>query len=210
LLSGTKFRVELKKQIMAIQDKRSGDGNERDITTNRNEQRSSIPDDLPDSPRDQERLRNEETTINLPDVTDIPGQENVPVAPLGMLADTTISSDDEEGKGVFDKDEEEGNVEFVMGTKGDVSKDERRALEDDSYLPARDENNLRDARMDNVDFQGEALNERGFGEERSGKDLDIPGSELDDRNENIGEEDEENNDYSLGSSDNDNAEQRTS
>jgi hypothetical protein len=30
-------------------------------------------------------------------------------------------------------------------------------------------------------------------------DLDIPGSELDDANENIGEEDEENNYYSLGS-----------
>ena len=29
-------------------------------------------------------------------------------------------------------------------------------------------------------------------------DLDIPGAELDDANEEIGEEDEENNDYSLG------------
>jgi hypothetical protein len=31
-----------------------------------------------------------------------------------------------------------------------------------------------------------------------GDDLDIPGAELDDANENIGEEDEENNYYSLG------------
>ena len=33
---------------------------------------------------------------------------------------------------------------------------------------------------------------------RTGDDLDVPGSELDDELENIGEEDEENNYYSLG------------
>jgi len=32
----------------------------------------------------------------------------------------------------------------------------------------------------------------------SGDDLDIPGAELDDANEIIGEEDEENNNYSIG------------
>jgi hypothetical protein len=41
-----------------------------------------------------------------------------------------------------------------------------------------------------VDFEGE-----------SGGDLDIPGSELDDEQENIGSEDEENNYYSLGGED---------
>jgi hypothetical protein len=35
-------------------------------------------------------------------------------------------------------------------------------------------------------------------EEESNIDLDIPGAELDDKNEAIGEEDEENNYYSLG------------
>ena len=34
-----------------------------------------------------------------------------------------------------------------------------------------------------------------------GKDLDVPGSELDDKDENIGEEDEENNYYSIGGDD---------
>ena len=33
--------------------------------------------------------------------------------------------------------------------------------------------------------------------DRSGDDLDVPGSEEDDANEEIGEEDEENNSYSL-------------
>ena len=53
-------------------------------------------DDLTDSPSDRERLQPEKTTIDLPDVSDIPGQEHVHVPPLGDLADTTISSDDEE------------------------------------------------------------------------------------------------------------------
>lgn len=42
------------------------------------------------------------------------------------------------------------------------------------------------------------LNEKNFEEDMSGDDLDIPGSELDNQQENIGSEDEENNYYSLG------------
>lgn len=52
--------------------------------------------ELTDSASDQERLQPEETIIELPDVNDIPGQENIHPAPLGQLADVTISSDDEE------------------------------------------------------------------------------------------------------------------
>lgn len=40
------------------------------------------------------------------------------------------------------------------------------------------------------------MNELSFENDKSGKDLDIPGSELDDQQENIGSEDEENNYYS--------------
>lgn len=44
----------------------------------------------------------------------------------------------------------------------------------------------------------EQPNEKDFNHDKSGSDLDIPGSELDDFLENIGSEDEENNYYSLG------------
>jgi hypothetical protein len=44
----------------------------------------------------------------------------------------------------------------------------------------------------------ESLNEKDFKEDMSGDDLDVPGSELDDRKERKGSEDEENNYYSLG------------
>jgi hypothetical protein len=42
------------------------------------------------------------------------------------------------------------------------------------------------------------MNEKGFEEDMSGDDLDVPGSELDDQQESVGSEDEENNYYSLG------------
>lgn len=48
-----------------------------------------------------------------------------------------------------------------------------------------------------------ASNEKDFNDDFSGSDLDIPGSELDDEQENIGSEDEENNYYSLGGDDHD-------
>ncbi|MBD0333434.1 MAG: hypothetical protein ICV66_12345 [Chitinophagaceae bacterium] len=67
---------------------------------NQQEKQSSIPNDLPDEPKDEKRLKPEEAIIDLPDVKDIPGQEFVHVPPLGELADTTISSDDEEGLGI--------------------------------------------------------------------------------------------------------------
>lgn len=76
--------------------------------------------DLPDSPHDAERLKREETIIELPDVEDIPGQEFVHVAPLGELADITISSADEEGEGLFDDDADDDA--FIPGTEAEVSK----------------------------------------------------------------------------------------
>ena len=46
-------------------------------------------------------------------------------------------------------------------------------------------------------------NEKDFKDDETGDDLDVPGSELDDEEENVGNEDEENNYYSLGGDDHD-------
>jgi hypothetical protein len=199
-IDGTKFLV-ITKTVVMDNNRNSNERGERDLNSNRLEGHSSRPGDLPDSKQDREKLENEETFIDLPDVKDIPGQEFVHTAPLGSLGDTTASSDDEEGRGVFDLDDSE---DFTPGTEADVSRGERSALEQIDYLPTQDENNLIRARMDNADFQNEPLNERSFGEVRTGQDLDVPGAENDNANERIGEEDEENNNYSLGSGDNDN------
>jgi len=179
---------------------------EREPNNNRLEGRSSIPGDLPESPRDREELKTEETFIDIPDIKDIPGQEFVHGPSLEALGDTTAASDDEEGTRIFDLDESE---DFTPGTAGDVSPGQRKALEQTDYLPTRDEDNLVRARMDNVDFQNEPLDEKGFGEIKTASDLDVPGAENDDRDESIGEEDEENNDYSLGSAANDNVTEGT-
>ena len=171
------------------------DPNYRDQNSNRMERASSTPNDLPDNENDSKKLEAEETYIDLPDVKDIPGQEFVHAPSLGALADTTISSDGEEGKGIFDEEDDED----LISDESNISRDERNTLEQTDYMPTRDEDNLNNARMDNVDFQGDALNEKSFGEERTGSDLDIPrGSDTDRR----GVGDEENRLYSLGNSDN--------
>lgn len=160
--------------------------------------------DIKDSPGDTEKLRQEETTLDLPEVKDIPGQEHIHVAPLGELADTTISSDDEEGADLLDDWNDEDDASIRMGTDADVTRSDRTILETaDNFQATEDEDRLRKASMDDTDFEGESLNEAGFGKEQTGSDLDIPNSETDDANEEIGEEDEENNSYSLGSDSND-------
>ena len=49
-----------------------------------------------------------------------------------------------------------------------------------------------------TDRQDDDWNEANFDQNHTGDDLDVPGSEADDAQEAIGEEDEENNYYSLG------------
>jgi hypothetical protein len=183
------------------------DPNSRDMSANRLERNSSSPNDLPDSKEDREKLQPEETFIDLPDVKDIPGQEFVNAPPVGSLGDTTISSADEEGRNVFDRDDSEDLRR--TGDGADVNRNEREALERIDYMPTTDEDNLQNARMDNVDFQNEPLNERSFGEERSGRDLDVPGNTDETRTDSMGQGDEENKYYSLGSADNDNVTEGT-
>jgi hypothetical protein len=61
---------------------------------------------------------------------------------------------------------------------------------------SKDEINLKRAELDDVDDDGDFLNEETSAVDNTGEDLDIPGSEDDDADEAIGEEDEENNGYS--------------
>jgi hypothetical protein len=155
--------------------------------------------DLPETRDDKKHLDPDETTMDLPDVKDIPGQEHIHVPPLGELADTTISSDDEEGVGVLDNANDEEKEDAFYSN---VTKEEKKTLKDaaEKTPDVRDEKNLEEAALDQRDEEGELLNEK---TDRSGKDLDVPGSEEDDANEEIGEEDEENNPYSLDSEDED-------
>ena len=60
-----------------------------------------------------------------------------------------------------------------------------------------DDNRLKRSHLDNTDNDGESLNEHSSADDVSGEDLHIPGAEDDDPDEMIGEEDEENNGYSV-------------
>jgi len=179
----------------------AGNDQPRNTTINRSAAQNT---DLPDTPHDAERLKGEETFIELPDVKDIPGQEFVHVAPLGELADTTISSADEEGEGLFEDDATDADDDAIPGTEADVSKGERVALQRASNdMPTTDDNQLQRARMDNTDFEGERLNEGSFGATRTGNDLDIPDAVDETTTDALGQGDEENDYYSLGSDSND-------
>ena len=76
----------------------------------------------------------------------------------------------------------------------DVSPAERALLDESIEDSMLEGENLNRSSLDETDADGEALNVESSG--ATGEDLDIPGAELDDDNELLGEEDEENNGYS--------------
>lgn len=155
--------------------------------------------ELTDSPRDKKELKNEDFTIDMPDVKDIPGQEFVHAPNPGEYADTTISSSDEEGEGIWPDE----NDEDLSDENSLVSDVERKILDDSANdMPTSDEQQLRRAELDSTDNEGQLLNEKASSNSISGSDLDVPGADTDDESEDIGEEDEENNSYSIGGDNN--------
>ena len=79
----------------------------------------------------------------------------------------------------------EDEISIVPGTEADVTKEDLRILNstEGAYANASQSNTV------------------------TGEDLDVPGADEDDPNEDIGEEDEENNYYSLGGDNHDNLEE---
>jgi len=133
---------------------------------------------------------------------DIPGQEHIENAGVpGELADTTISSDDEEGvsggKDLLSPDEED-DLGIVMGTEADVTNDDLTLLGDrNADMDLGEDEQVRKATVDDKDTDGDLLNESGG--DQSGEDLDIPeADESDEEIDSMGQGDEENNYYSLG------------
>ncbi len=147
-----------------------------------------VKTDLQDSNEDKKKLQPDEGTLELPDVKDIPGQEHVRPLVGGEFADTTISSADEEGKGLLDTDDLVNNDVNVTNTERDLL---QRSSES---MATGDDEQLNSAALDATDEDGTPLNEK---IDNSGADLDVPGAEEDDNDEEVGEEDEENNSYSF-------------
>jgi hypothetical protein len=184
--------------------------NSNDDAREDNVRSASTGGDLPDSPHDEERMQVEEVIMDLPEVKDIPGQENILPPQMESFADTTISSADEEGEGLFEDDDTDEDTDLIMGNEADVSKEEQITLQNAGEdMPTDDNTRLRASALDSEDLEGDPLNEASMGDDVSGGDLDTSGVDADDAMEAIGEEDEENNTYSLGSDDNDNLNEGT-
>jgi hypothetical protein len=143
--------------------------------------------------------KKDKNTIDLPEVSDIPGQEHIRAPRLGELADSTASSDDEEGDDVL----EDGDDDLRLDRRSNVSKQEKDMLGSiDRRRADSEDESLRTGLLDSADEDGTPLNEKSFGNERnddlSADDLDVPRESDDDI-----DEDEENEDYSLSDNNDD-------
>jgi hypothetical protein len=98
----------------------------------------------------------------------------------------------EKAKGQKSSDNDKDPI-LVPGTSADVNKNDLEAL------------GPKDLSMDMGD--DEDLKHRLYPVDFAGKDLDVPGSEMDDEQEQTGSEDEENNSYSIGGDDHDKLEE---
>jgi hypothetical protein len=182
---------------MDIQSKKTGEENERDPLTDNEAikntddvgrdklQKDNInkpaPPGYPGYPASEDLLNPSNTTER----ADVDVER---ISRAGRVADevpasgSTISTHDMELPETGDLDDDE-DLGIVEGTEADVTKEDLLILgpKDQDMDMGEDE-----------DVKG------GFPLELTGEDLDVPGEELDDPNEDIGEEDEENNYYSLG------------
>ncbi len=153
--------------------------------------------DIKDPEKDQAKMQGETIIIDMPEVKDIPGQENVTPPRIREMEDVTISSADEEGAGLLDDLNSENDDAVAAGNSGNVSAAEKRLLKQSAeHLPTAETDDFKRMTLDEKDAEGDFLNEKGIRQDRSGSDLDTPGAELDDEDELNGEEDEENNIYS--------------
>ena len=138
------------------------------------------------------KTQEQDITINMPEVKDIPGQEHIKPPRLKEMMDTTISSADEEGEGILDDINKEED-DAIVDNNSNVSKLEKKVLSQSDRQVNAESEDLDKLALDKIDDDEDV--EQGDPSDM-GEDLDVPGSELDDEDEDIGEEDEENNSYS--------------
>lgn len=148
---------------------------------------------MAESANDRKHLEPDEAVLDLPDVKDIPGQEHIHVPDMREYADTTISSADEEGDGIFDDEdgEEEDDLDedaadlvsddsdYDENSEDKVTPTERQMLEMAAEQTPGDEEaeDRRRMTLDNVDDDGVPLMEADLESDAEGEDLDLPEDE---------------------------------
>jgi hypothetical protein len=130
-----------------------------------------LHDDIQDSPEDQEKLKSEEVTLDLPELKDIPGASRSGKNASLLPGDTTISSADEEADDLFD-DDDDLTEENNMRDDSNVSPVEKKLLRD-SLDPSYDTDlPVHSISLDRKDNEGVLLNESGMDRDLFGEDLD--------------------------------------
>jgi len=163
--------------------------------TDDNEVKNPVPDKgLSATKKSATREQKNVILMDMPEVKDIPGQENIRPPHLRGMIDITISSADEEGEGLLDDLNKQDDEDELTGNSSNVSVAERRLLLQADRPVTEEVEDKKKLSLDKTDGK-DTLNEESDPSDM-GNDLDIPGSELDDDNEKLGEEDEENNSYS--------------
>jgi hypothetical protein len=166
------------------------------MSTDSNNRKNRIPENDPskamDSKKEVERSEDAKTDQDFPGYPHYPAREdimdkrndfhkeNIDVENLPNSKNLTgvsqrFSSDQNQQGGV--QETADDDLEIKEGTEADVDDDDLAILNSSDAEIGRPQN------VSNEDLD---------------TDLDVPGSELDDENEVVGEEDEENNYYSLG------------
>jgi hypothetical protein len=133
--------------------------------------------------------------MDMPEVKDIEGQENIRPPHIREMMDTTISSADEEGEGLLDDLNKDDADYDALDENSNVSEAEKNLLSKTDRPVTEENKDISKLALDKSDGT-DLLNEGSDPSVDMGSDLDIPGAELDDEDEAIGEEDEENNAYS--------------
>ena len=111
------------------------------------------------------------------------------------MASPTTQTDIKDDQQTGSPNESDKDILSGHNSDNDISHAELELLDNaGTNEPGDDDDLLNDSQLDNSDEEGEELNEA---HDLTGEDLDVPGSEADDFNESLGEEDEENNSFSL-------------
>ncbi|MCW3117801.1 MAG: hypothetical protein JWM28_1883 [Chitinophagaceae bacterium] len=119
--------------------------------------------------------------MDMPEVKDIPGQENIKPPHIREMMDVTISSADEEGEGLLDDINKEDSNDEVIDKTSNVSNSENSLLSAADRPVTEEQSDMKKISLDKTDG-ADRLNEESDPADM-GKDLDIPGAERDDEDE---------------------------
>jgi hypothetical protein len=162
--------------------------------SDKNENRDKLPGDYPPNEDIMNRLNTQRVGIDVENFSRTIGTENLNVSEPVITDPNDIETDPILPGGDIEDQTDDMAMErpILKALDEDEEKNESDVTEEDLQALGP-----KDLSMDMGEDE-QLLKNRVWPVDMAGKDLDIPGSELDDENEAIGAEDEENNSYSLG------------